>query len=68
MSQETTEVQVIENLNLDDRVRYLTVKALNKSSAISRKNVIKEAAKLLGISERTVYRHIEHYKIKCHFS
>lgn len=68
MSQETTEVQVIENLNLDDRVRYLTVKALNKSSAISRKNVIKEAAKLLGISERTVYRHIEDYKIKCHFS
>jgi transcriptional regulator of acetoin/glycerol metabolism len=65
---DTIPIQETENLNLEHRVKLLTVKALNKCSSTSRGQTMKDAAKLLGISERTLYRHIVQFEIKCHFS
>lgn len=46
-----------ENLNIDYHNKRLMIKALNKHPTITL------AAKELGISERTLYRWMEEYKI-----
>ncbi len=57
-NQDTSYNIVEENLSLEDMERDMISKALKKY-----KGRRKEAAKELGISERTLYRKINHYKI-----
>jgi transposase-like protein len=47
-----------ENLNFQHHYKILIVKALNKSKTI------KDASKLLGITDRTLYRWIKQFEIK----
>lgn len=47
-----------ENLNIEDNTLELILKALNRARNI------KEAAKLLGITEKTLYTKIGECKIK----
>lgn len=46
-----------ENLNIDYNCKRLILKALNKHPTIA------EAAAALGMSERTLYRWMEEYKV-----
>jgi hypothetical protein len=47
-----------ENLNIHDHHKILAIKALDRS------NTIKDAAKLIGITDRTLYRWIKIFKLK----
>tara|TARA_S200000501_G_C20775562_1_gene722520 strand:- start:39 stop:1247 length:1209 start_codon:yes stop_codon:yes gene_type:complete len=58
--QEVTEVEFDgESLSIEKKEKELIIKALRKN-----RNKRKYAAKDLGISERTLYRKIKHYKIE----
>ena len=48
-----------ESLSIEKKEKELIIKALSKN-----KNKRKSAAKDLGISERTLYRKIKHYKLE----
>lgn len=47
-----------ENLNFEHHYKILIVKALNKSKTI------KDASKLLGITDRTLYRWLKQFQIQ----
>ena len=58
--QEVTELEIdIESLSIEKKEKELIIKALKKN-----RNKRKYAAKDLGISERTLYRKIKHYKLE----
>jgi predicted transcriptional regulator len=50
----------METLNIDYNIRELVLKALNKTQYRY------EAAKLLGVSDRSLNRYMESYNIKYH--
>lgn len=56
-SKTSTMKSQVENLNLDHHCKVLMLKALNKRPTVAL------AAKELGISERTLYRWMDEYKI-----
>ena len=58
--QEVTELEIdTESLSIEKKEKELIIKALKKN-----RNKRKYAAKDLGISERTLYRKIKHYKLE----
>ena len=58
--QEVTELEIdTESLSIEKKEKELIIKALKKN-----RNKRKFAAKDLGISERTLYRKIKHYKLE----